>query len=114
MAQLRHVESARASFLEAEHVVGRSIRCELRLDCAQVSAQHAVVRWNGNAWEVKDLGSRNGTFLDGAPLSPTREYPLHAGAQLRIADSSEDWTMVDDTPPQVMATAADGSVTLRA
>jgi hypothetical protein len=114
MAELRHTESERVSQLEAEHVIGRSPKCELRLASAQVSSQHALVRWNGSSWEVKDLGSRNGTFLDGAPLSPAREYSLQVGSQLRFGDSTEDWTLTDDAPPQVMATAADGSATLRA
>lgn len=57
-------------------------RCEIagvRLDDQRMSRRHARVRWREGQWEVEDLGSRNGTWLDGRPLTGMR-----AGAELRI------------------------------
>src|SRR5947209_5323291 len=34
-----------------------------------VSRRHALVAWDGRRWTLSDLGSRNGTMLDGAFLS---------------------------------------------
>ncbi|KYF80260.1 Fis family transcriptional regulator [Sorangium cellulosum] len=44
-----------------------------------MSRRHARVRWRQGQWEVEDLDSRNGTSLDGEPLTGAR-----AGSELRI------------------------------
>ncbi len=50
-------------------VVGRSGECDVRVPGDDVSRKHALVwRESGTAWMV-DLGSSNGTFLNGARLS---------------------------------------------
>jgi len=108
MATLRRVSDGRTCPLEAEHVVGRSARSELILGGPRVSAQHALFRWNGESWEVKDLGSRNGTWLDGVALKPSVLEPLHPGARLRFGDESEEWLVEEASAPVVMAVALDG------
>jgi hypothetical protein len=114
MAVLKRVSDGRTCWLEAEHVVGRSSRSELMLDRPRVSSQHALLRWNGAAWEVKDLGSRNGTWLDGVALAPSIVAPLQQGARLRFGDEVEEWIVEDASEPSVMATALDGSSTVLA
>jgi len=47
-------------------------------DDPRVSARHARIEWTGRGWSLYDLGSKNGTFLAGAPA---------AGAPL----ADEDW-----------------------
>jgi pSer/pThr/pTyr-binding forkhead associated (FHA) protein len=50
---------------EDEVVIGRSSACSLRLDDAAVSRRHCLLDLGGDwAW-VRDLGSRNGTFVNG-------------------------------------------------
>ncbi|MBW2529011.1 MAG: sigma 54-dependent Fis family transcriptional regulator [Deltaproteobacteria bacterium] len=49
--------------LEGGVRVGTDPACQLTLDDAAVSRQHAVVSWVGGQVAVKDLGSRNGTYL---------------------------------------------------
>lgn len=48
-------------------VVGRDPACELVLEDPRVSKRHARLEWNGAGWSLEDLGSKNGTFVDGAP-----------------------------------------------
>ncbi|MFM8355726.1 MAG: FHA domain-containing protein, partial [Gammaproteobacteria bacterium] len=57
--------------------IGRETSCELQLDDPMVSRQHARVHALGGGWRIEDLGSRNGTRVDGA-LITTLE--LHRGA----------------------------------
>lgn len=114
MAKLRNVATGRICMLEAEHRVGRSSRCELRIDRPEVSGQHALVRWNGRAWEVKDLASRNGTLVDDARVSGHGDHPLRLNAVVRFGCAGEDWVLVDDTPPKVMVIALDATLELEA
>jgi hypothetical protein len=51
-----------------ETVVGRDPDCDLVLDDDRVSRRHAMLVSDGSAWSVTDLGSKNGTLLDGMPL----------------------------------------------
>ena len=51
-------------------VVGRSGDCDLILaDDDSVSRHHAVLERFGRVWQVHDLGSRNGTWINGARLA---------------------------------------------
>lgn len=46
-------------------VVGRAPDCDVVIDDASVSARHACLRWDGDRIAIEDLGSANGTFVDG-------------------------------------------------
>jgi len=54
--------------------VGRAPPCALRIDERFVSARHAILRWTGERWDLKDLGSRNGTYLDGRKIRSGEEH----------------------------------------
>lgn len=68
--------------LDASVVIGRAPECELRLDDAFVSSQHARIFARNGSWYVEDLGSTNGTFVNeqrlGAPAM------LQPGDRIRI------------------------------
>jgi hypothetical protein len=49
-----------------ECVVGRDPGSDMAVDDPRVSARHARLSWTGSAWQLVDLASKNGTFLDGA------------------------------------------------
>jgi len=49
-----------------------------------VSKRHAMIRRSGSGFEVLDLSSRNGTWLNAERLVPNRAYPFASGSQIRI------------------------------
>jgi pSer/pThr/pTyr-binding forkhead associated (FHA) protein len=55
--------------------VGRLEALELVLDDASVSRYHAEVRATDRGWRVRDLGSTNGTRLNGVRLG-NGQWPL--------------------------------------
>jgi hypothetical protein len=77
------------------------------VDDRQVSGEHASLRWTDAGWQVRDLGSRNGTFLGAERLESGRTSLLFRGARLRLG-ASPAWTLVHDGPPGPAAVRADG------
>lgn len=56
--------------------VGRHHECNISLDEPFLSAQHAEIRYADGAWWVHDLGSTNGTYINGTPIQgPTDIEP---------------------------------------
>jgi hypothetical protein len=77
--------------------IGRLPDCELVLDEGSVSKQHAVLRWNQaeSRCTIKDLGSRNGTFLNGVILMD-REVALRDGDIVSIG-YVQFWFLLTET-----------------
>ena len=86
-------------------VVGRGADAGLRLDDAEVSRAHAVVEARGDGVWVRDAGSANGTWLDGAEVG-AEPVPLAPGALLRCGSSLLVYTAPTDPPA---ATRGDGA-----
>ena len=70
--------------LQGELIVGRSSTCDLVLDDAKASRQHARLRVDGSSAFVEDLGSRNGTFVNGERVASA---DLSPGDEIRIGDT---------------------------
>ena len=60
--------------------------------------------WSGTRWEVRDLGSRNGTFVGGRRLEPGRSQPVAKSESVAFGDPSAAWCLVEDGPPAPLAT----------
>lgn len=106
MARLRNESSGRTVTLGAATLIGRSSACTLALDGARASGRHATLIWGEGGWALRDLGSRNGTTVDGAQLASGGRVAVSAGA--RVAFAGDVWVLVDDGPPVAVAVAADG------
>jgi DNA-binding NtrC family response regulator len=57
----------------------------LRIDQGSVSRMHARIALDGSTWRLTDLGSRNGTFVDGRRVHG--ETALRDVAEIRIGDT---------------------------
>lgn len=65
-------------------IVGRGADCDLTLQEAQASRQHVELRRYGDQWLIVDLGSTNGTLVDGVTLPPQMARPLSPGSIVTI------------------------------
>jgi pSer/pThr/pTyr-binding forkhead associated (FHA) protein len=65
-----------------EITLGRSTECQLQLPAARASRRHAVVAWVGERAVLRDLGSTNGTFLNGQRVEG--EATLCSGDRITI------------------------------
>ena len=68
-----------------ELFIGRSADCELVIEDVQVSKKHAVIRWNGSAGVITELGSANGTFINRHKMKD--EWTLRDGDGLSFGQS---------------------------
>lgn len=107
MAILRRLDAGIETILPGRTLIGRSLVCDLVLPEKNVSSQHAAVEWTGAGWQVQDLGSRNGTYLDDERVAPNTRCVLNRGAHLRFGRGAPIWVLLDDSPPEVMARALD-------
>ncbi|WP_440117432.1 DUF6382 domain-containing protein [Paenibacillus sp. QZ-Y1] len=72
----------------ASFVIGRSADMVQWVDTATgVSRAHVELSRNKSGYVIKDLGSVNGTILQGNVLAPYKEYPLEDGYTFSLAES---------------------------
>ncbi|MBX2803089.1 MAG: FHA domain-containing protein [Myxococcales bacterium] len=94
----RHNGSSHGLLLEDQLTVGRSPDNDLVIPIDKVSWKHAVIWVVHGRVLIKDLNSRNGTQLDGRPLTETTVWP--SGQTVRIADVELTLVCRDAMPPR--------------
>lgn len=70
--------------LKTELVIGRRPKCDIRLDFENVSGKHAVLSLHNGLWNIRDLGSTNGTSVNGTRLTST--HTVMPEDEVRFAD----------------------------
>jgi pSer/pThr/pTyr-binding forkhead associated (FHA) protein len=66
--------------------IGRRVECEIVLQDDAVSGRHARIAWDTDTWQVEDLSSTNGTFVNGRRV--TRPTRLKSGDALRVGNAT--------------------------
>ncbi|MGB8214627.1 MAG: FHA domain-containing protein [Anaerolineales bacterium] len=79
---------------EGEFILGRSTGEEVKEGFVDlkpfggyedgVSRRHALIRRTGQSYEILDIGSSNGTWLNKKRLSPDKPFPLENGAEIYL------------------------------
>jgi HD-GYP domain-containing protein (c-di-GMP phosphodiesterase class II) len=78
--------------------VGRLEALEIVLDDSSVSRYHAEVRSTENGWRVKDLGSTNGTRLNGVRLG-TGQWPVRVRDLLQFGEVAVVIEAIEEQDP---------------
>jgi sigma-B regulation protein RsbU (phosphoserine phosphatase) len=65
--------------------IGRSSECSIPIKDRYLSRRHAEIIAKDGEWTLKDLGSANGTYLNGTRVE--QDLPLHSGDRIRIGDT---------------------------
>lgn len=107
MALLREANGSRYCVVEHDHLVGRSKGSDLVIDAIYVSSRHATIRWTERGWELRDLGSHNGTFLDGKLVRPGDARRLELGNRIAFGRLEQEWLVDDAEPPRPGVVAVD-------
>lgn len=72
---------------DAELTLGRGSGADVRIDDARVSRHHATVARHGDGWTLVDVGSSNGTTVNGRRLPPSTAHRLRPGDTVGIGPS---------------------------
>ncbi len=97
IAQKDHTPRAMA-VTKSQMNIGRSPDNEIVLDHPDVSRLHACLEQTSTGWQITDLGSTNGTFIDNNKLLPNIPEPLQPGKTFRIGPYAIYWRRSESKP----------------
>lgn len=102
-------------FLNPIIQIGRAVDNDIVITSKRVSRTHACIRQEGRKWLLEDLGSANGTFLNGervfAPVE-LRDGDRIALGEIILMYHDPDTTIREDPFPELEVDAAAGVVRL--
>jgi pSer/pThr/pTyr-binding forkhead associated (FHA) protein len=85
-------------------LIGREKDCHYRPDSELVSRHHCVIRQDQYTFRVRDMGSRNGTFVNGRQIQG--EVVLADGDVLGMGDRTLKLVLTGSVPPGANPTPA--------
>jgi len=91
--------------------IGRSSKCAIQLADGTVSKVHSELSRAGDGWLLRDLGSRNGTRLNGQQVSEPKA--IKPGDKLEVGQVILDVTTEADPTPTIYSDAFDLASSLR-
>jgi len=91
------VDKRAIPLMAGENIIGREATAQVVLDSTRVSRQHASITVSGSMVRLEDLGSRNGTSLNGEPV--TAPVALTDGANIAVGGIALTFRASADAPP---------------
>src|SRR4051812_44439771 len=72
-------------------VIGRAPECDIVMGQSGVSAKHCRLTRDVTSWLLEDLGSSNGTFVNGRRLPANSPVAVHHGDAIAIGTTALPW-----------------------
>jgi len=83
--------------------IGRASDCSIPIKDRYLSRRHAEIISANGAWVLKDLGSANGTYLNGNRVE--RDSPLRPGDRIRLGDTEIVFETTEHNTDKLFAVA---------
>jgi pSer/pThr/pTyr-binding forkhead associated (FHA) protein len=68
--------------LAALSSIGRALRNVVPIDDEFLSAEHALLTWREGGWWIEDMGSKNGTSVNGVRV--IKAVPVNRGDTIEV------------------------------
>ncbi|HET9621641.1 MAG TPA: SpoIIE family protein phosphatase [Kofleriaceae bacterium] len=101
------IAGRRYKLADGEYIIGRRSDCQIFVPDMRVSRQHARLWQDGDSWQIEDLGSNNGTFVNGARVAEATR--IRHDDEILIANNK---IRVEAAEPTVESKPAEGNVTI--
>ena len=85
----------RETEIREQAVLGREPQCEVMVDGPSVSRRHAQITSRDGEWDIEDLGSSNGTFVNDQRITSAK---LHNGDKVRLGSSELTFVVAEKRP----------------
>jgi hypothetical protein len=82
-------------------IIGRDTQADVQIDDRQVSRRHAEINRTAQGYTIRDMGSKNGTFLNGDPITGDSQ-PVRNGDEISIALCAKLTFIEDDATAPVI------------
>lgn len=97
------------SLAKGELTIGRNPGNDILIENAGVSRRHAVIKWTGDRATVEDMGSANGTFVNGKKITT---HDLHDGDEVVIVKHRMIFRLPKEGEPPKAEAAPAGQKTM--
>lgn len=87
---------------KGELVIGRDEDADISLDAPTVSRRHAVMAQKGSAWVIRDLGSANGTWVNGKRIRGS--VAVNPGDRIELGSYRLDLDSIGGEQPVIRST----------
>ena len=91
------VDNRAIPLMAGENIIGREATAQVVMDSTRVSRQHARITIDGSLAQLEDLGSRNGTSVNGVPV--TAAVALTDGASIAVGGMALTFRASAEPPP---------------
>lgn len=97
--------------LAANSDIGRTATRFVHVDSLHASSRHADISWRKGVWQLTDVGSTNGTRVNGLKLPRGEPRVLRRGDRIAFGTTDQEWVVESVDPPAVLARRVrDGAV----
>ncbi len=103
MGVLKRIADGSSIHLPADALLGRGEDHDVPLMGTRASAPHARLRWTKGHWQLCDLASLNGTYINQVRMASGQRATVEEGDRLLFGSSGEGLTLVDAGPPSPLA-----------
>ena len=84
-------------YIGQKYVLGRGKDCDIDLDSFLLSRRHVeLIYYSSNLIQIKDLNSRNGTYINNSKVEPNQEIKFSVNDKLSLGDTDNKMIFVED------------------
>lgn len=97
------------SLRQGHTLIGRSRLCDVRINSPTVSRHHALINYSGEGAMLVDLGSTNGTCVDGYQISA---HTLEPGETISVGNCNIEYIVYDELQTEIQKSVQSDSIEL--